>query len=88
MAIGNLTRSDASALLDDLRIGLNADGYDLEVAAVDDKVQLRIVVARENACEDCLVPKDIMGQIAATALRERDAGVTADDIVFSYPAEH
>lgn len=87
MAVRDLTQDDASRLLDDLRQGLNADGYDLRVA-VDGRVQLRIVVAREDACEDCLVPKEIMSQMAAAALQERDGGITAADIDLLYPAEH
>jgi hypothetical protein len=87
MAIGELTEHDAAALLNDLRTGLNADGYDLEVSGVDDKVELTIV-ARDDACEDCLVPKDVMGQIMAAALQQGHQGITAEDIVLRYPAEH
>ena len=87
MAIGNLTAQDASSLLSDLRLGLNADGYDLEVTGIDDKLRLSIVVAREGNCEDCLVPPEVMGQYAASALLERYSGITPDDIVLRYPIE-
>lgn len=88
MAVGDLTPSDASRLLSGLREGLKSDGYELEVSNVDGKLQLRIVVAREDACEDCLVPKEIMSQVAAVALHEGSTSITADDIVLRYPAEH
>lgn len=87
MAIGNLTEQDASSLLNDLRLGLNADGYDLQVSGIDDKIRLSIVVAREGNCEDCLVPREVMGQYAALALQERYTGITPDDIVLRYPVE-
>jgi hypothetical protein len=88
MAIGTLSASEVSALLGDLRDGLNSDGYDLRVSSSADKLELDIVVAREDACADCLVPKEIMAQIAAMAIQEKHSGVTADDIVLRYPAEH
>ena len=43
VALGNITEQDASTLLNDLRLGLNADGYDLLVSAIDDKLRLDIV---------------------------------------------
>jgi hypothetical protein len=86
VAIGELTEQDASSLLNDLRLGLNADGYDLEVSGIDDKLRLNIV-ALENSCEDCLVPAATMSQYAASAIQERYATITPDDIIFRYPVE-
>lgn len=86
MAIGNLTEQDASTLLNNLRLGLNADGYDLLVSGIDDKVRLNIV-ARDGSCEDCLVPREVMGAYAASALQEQYAGITPDDIDLRYPVE-
>ena len=86
MALGSITQEDATTLLNDLRLGLNADGYDLLVSAIDDKLRLDIV-ARDDSCEDCLVPKETMTQYAVDALQERYGGVTSDDIVMAYPAQ-
>lgn len=86
MALGSITEQDASTLLNDLRLGLNADGYDLVVSALDDKLRLDIV-AQDDSCEDCLVPKETMTQYAVDALQERYAGITHDDIVMAYPAQ-
>lgn len=87
MAVANLTEHEAYSLLNDLRQGLNADGYDLVVAGLADKLELR-VVATEAACEDCLVPKDIMSAIFASALQQGGKQITAEDILLEYPAEH
>jgi hypothetical protein len=86
VALGNITEQDASSLLDDLRLGLNADGYDLLVSGIDEKLRLDIV-ARDDSCEDCLVPKETMTQYAVAALQERYSTITPDDIVMAYPAQ-
>ena len=88
MTLGAMTPDEASALLQDLRGGLEADGYDLKVSGAQGKLHLSIVVAREDACEDCLVPKPIMAQIAVMALQQKSDAVTADDLILLYPAEH
>ena len=46
---------------------LNADGYDLEVDEVSERLRLRIV-AQVDACEDCLVPQEVMLQIVHARL--------------------
>ena len=88
MSLGVLTESDAFGLLMELREGLKADGYDLRVSKAAGKLHLQIVAMQADACEDCLVPKEIMAQIAAMAIHEKHSEVTADDIVLQYPAEH
>ena len=55
------------AALAGLRTGYNADGYDLLVESVEEGVARVRVAARENACEECLVPKAIaVGTIKAS----------------------
>ena len=81
------TETDVTKSIDPLRVGLNADGYDMEIASIDDKIRLRVVTL-DNPCEDCLVPQDVMARIIASKLQEHQATVTADDIVITYPAEH
>ena len=48
-------------------VGLEADGYGLEVEEASETLSLRIV-AHENACEECLVPPAIMAPTISSAL--------------------
>jgi hypothetical protein len=64
-----------------LRSTLAADGYELEMAEVGDRVRATIT-ATEQACADCLVPKDLMRSILAETL-----GVPADAIDLTYPRD-
>ena len=52
-----------------LRTGVQADGYDLQVEAVDHGVARVRIVAGPNACEECLVPKSIMTGTIRMSLR-------------------
>jgi Fe-S cluster biogenesis protein NfuA len=81
------TETAVMASIDPLRMGLNADGYDMEIMSIDDKIRLR-VIAMDDACEDCLVPQEVMARIIASTLQASESAVTPDDIVISYPAEH
>jgi hypothetical protein len=50
-----------------LRVGYNADGYDLRVDDVSDGVVTVRISAGPQACEECLVPKAIaVGTIKAS----------------------
>jgi Fe-S cluster biogenesis protein NfuA len=71
------------AALADLREGLNEDGYDMEVRGANGGVLDLEVLARENACEDCLVPQDTMAQIIQATLPE-DMGFTR--VQLTYPS--
>ena len=64
-----------------LRSTLAADGYELEVAEEEDRVRVTII-ATEQACADCLVPKDLMTSILAQTL-----DVPADTIDLTYPRD-
>jgi hypothetical protein len=60
---------------------LATDGYQLDVT--EDGAWVRVVVtASPEACEDCLVPKDLMRAILAQAL-----GVDGDTIDITYPKD-
>lgn len=78
------TAEAVASSLAPLKTGLNADGYDLELMAIDDKIRLR-VVALENACEECLVPKDVMTRILASRI---ETPVDPGDIDITYPVDH
>ncbi|HTX29120.1 MAG TPA: hypothetical protein VME19_19110 [Streptosporangiaceae bacterium] len=64
-----------------LRSALAADGYELEMVAEGDRV-LVTITATEQACADCLVPKDLMRSILAQTL-----SVPAEAIDLTYPRD-
>jgi len=79
-----LTESLNTAL-DDVREGLNADGYDLVVEGLDaGSLKVRIA-ARENACEECLVPKDLMARMLLAAVS--DAAPDVQRVEVAYPTD-
>jgi hypothetical protein len=65
----------------ELRSSLAADGYEMDIAASGDRVSVTII-ATEQACADCLVPKDLMRGILGKTL-----GVASDAIDLTYPAD-
>jgi hypothetical protein len=66
--------------LESVRTMLQADGYDLEVDPRFPGPAFQIVTL-ENACEDCLVGKDVMASVIGQAL-----GVPPNSITLTYPA--
>lgn len=64
-----------------IRSSLEADGYVMEVSEDGGRVDVRIAATPE-ACEDCLVPKQLMRGILGQAL-----GVAEDSIDLTYPVE-
>ncbi|HEY6294650.1 MAG TPA: hypothetical protein VIX15_03215 [Streptosporangiaceae bacterium] len=64
-----------------LRSTLAADGYEMDVAEQGDRVRVTII-ATDQACADCLVPKDLMRSILAQTL-----GVPDDAIDLTYPRD-
>jgi hypothetical protein len=67
--------------LQDISAMLAADGYDLAVEEVGHRVTLTVSPG-PDACEDCLVPKDVFRGIAAHQL-----GIDGDLIDIAYPAD-
>jgi hypothetical protein len=68
-----------------LASSLRADGYDLAITESSTDLGDRIAVvvsATPEACEDCLVPKDLMRGILAQAL-----SVAGDTIDITYPRD-
>jgi hypothetical protein len=64
-----------------LAASLEADGY--RMAIDEDGSRLSVIItASPEACEDCLVPKDLMRGILSTTL-----GVEGDSIDITYPAD-
>lgn len=78
---------DLDAIRDALkptRDGLQAAGFTLELAERDSELLLT-VVAGEDACEDCLVPKSMFRQMAANEIGE--AGFGAPRLQVLYPVD-
>jgi len=69
------------AALDQIRQSLQAEDYQLQVTLRADGAQVRIA-AGPAACDECLVPKDLMRVMLAPAL-----GVQPDTIELTYPKE-
>jgi hypothetical protein len=65
----------------DIATMLAADGYDLAVAENGARVALTVSPG-PDACEDCLVPKDVFRGIAAHQL-----GIEGDLIDVTYPVD-
>lgn len=71
--------------LGELRGSMAVDGYQLDVYAVSADAVGVAVVATEGACEDCLVPADVLKMIISGSL---DAAYTPEEIQLSMPAGH
>jgi hypothetical protein len=64
-----------------LRSSLAADGYEMDIVPSGDRVSVTIT-ATEQACPECLVPKDLMRGILGQTL-----GVDSDMIDLTYPSD-
>ena len=60
---------------------LEADGYHMNIEGDDSRISVTITASPE-ACEDCLVPKDLMRGILSNAL-----GVSGETNDITYPAD-
>jgi Fe-S cluster biogenesis protein NfuA len=64
-------------VLEPFRPGFDADGFDITVDSVQaDGVAVVRVHHRANACEECLIPDDMLSQILTTALRRAAPDLT------------
>jgi hypothetical protein len=68
--------------VDGIAEALRADGYELEVKDESATLSLKIT-ALPDACEDCLVPREIMAPMISAALGGR---YRAEQIEIEYPA--
>ena len=73
-----------SAALEPTRSGLDAAGFDLVLAEHEGCLRMT-VVARETACEDCLVPKSLFRQMANDEISV--AGLPVVDLDIRYPID-
>jgi hypothetical protein len=60
---------------------LEADGYHMAIEGDEARVSV-VITASPEACEDCLVPKDLMRGILSQALE-----VPGDTIDITYPRD-
>ena len=60
---------------------LEADGYHMAIDGDESGVSV-VITASPQACEDCLVPKDLMRGILSQAL-----GVSGETIEITYPRD-
>jgi hypothetical protein len=73
------------AALEPLADALLADGYELRATQTADRAARVEVVPTPDACEDCLVPRDVFGAIIRTRLTEMLSGTWEVEVV--YPAD-
>jgi hypothetical protein len=64
-----------------LSSALEADGYHLAIEEMDSKLSV-VITAGPDACEDCLVPKDLMRGMLSSEL-----GVDSSIIDITYPVD-
>jgi hypothetical protein len=64
-----------------LSSALEADGYHMAIDEVDSRLSV-VITAGPDACEDCLVPKDLMRGMLSSTL-----GVDGGIIDITYPAD-
>jgi hypothetical protein len=60
---------------------LEADGYHMAIDEEGSRVSV-VISATPEACEDCLVPKDLMRGILSQSL-----GISGETIDITYPAD-
>ena len=66
---------------------LGSDGYSVDISVADDRIGLT-VIAGPGACEECLVPKEVLAAVAKNMLATGNISVDTDDIEIVYPTEH
>jgi molybdopterin/thiamine biosynthesis adenylyltransferase len=64
-----------------LSSALEADGYHMAIEELDSKLSV-VITAGPDACEDCLVPKDLMRGMLSSEL-----GVDSSIIDITYPVD-
>src|SRR5262245_52302764 len=69
-------RAELDGTLEPFRPGFDADGFAVSVEDVIDGVVVLQIVHKPNACEECLIPDDMMGPMLTTAFRNVAPDVT------------
>lgn len=63
--------------------GLEADGYTLQVGLADGEGLCVEIVAGPEACEDCLIPKEMFTQMIVSTLDSK--GLAFERVTLVYP---
>jgi len=72
--------------LEPFRPGFDADGFDIAVESLkEDGTAVVRIHHRPNACEECLIPDDMLTGILATALKRAAPAVTGVVIEHEHP---
>ena len=79
--------SRVAAALQPFAESFKTDGYDLSVAERDGTLVVTIT-AGPDACEECLIGKELMAGIIAQTLSEQGVSVSPQEIELVYPTEH
>lgn len=74
------------AALEPMRRQLRLDGYDLHAELDLGDVLKILVTAGADACEDCLVPREVFATMVADQVAS--AGMTVGGVDVTYPADH
>ncbi|HET9314266.1 MAG TPA: hypothetical protein VFQ51_01710 [Vicinamibacteria bacterium] len=77
--------TDLDRVLEPFRPGFDADGFDVSVRDVADGVVVLRVVHRPDACEECLLPDDMLGPMLTTAFRNVAPSVTGVRVEHVHP---
>jgi hypothetical protein len=72
--------------LDELRGLVQADGADMTVTGIDGATVSLELVVESASCVECVMPREILEQIALDIFRRN--GADADAIVIDDPREH
>ncbi len=81
-----LTPDQATNALEGIKMMLEADGYELGVG-VDAGTLVLQVSATPEACAECLVPKELMTQMALAMLADQGLPVQPADVRLDYPVD-
>lgn len=73
----------AAAALEPFSSGLAADGYTLEVSGADSGGLVVEIVAGPDACEECLIPKEMFAGMLSSRLNSE--GMEVSDLTLVYP---
>ena len=69
--------ADLDRVLEPFRPGFAADGFEVSVRDAADGVVALQVVHKPDACEECLLPDDMLAPMLVTAFRDAAPEVTS-----------
>ena len=80
-------RETLDAVLNDFRPGFDADGFDVTVDSVGpDGVVIVRIAHRPDACEECLIPDDMLGSMLKSAMQRVAPDVMQVELKHDHPA--